>query len=140
MKKEIKTAVNKLRLKNTLGVEEDLATYVDGVSGVWIPPQDGTELTKWYGFNDCHQRIVEASLILGIDDLFAGGHLEWEKKIRGIWYTVPERLQENLEKGRDPDVLVNGSIGFQQSLISAGWHYKYLQPVESKRLKQYALG
>ena len=133
MKKELKTAANKMRLNNELGIEEDLATYVDGLSGVWIPPREGAELTKWSSYENGDLRVTDACLVLGIPNLVGGPPYD-RGKIRGIWYRVPERLQISLEQGEDPDILLNGSIGFQQSLLRAGWHYKYLQPSESKKL------
>lgn len=133
MQKEIKTAVNRMQLVNTLGIEEHLVTYVDGVSGLWIPPSEGALLTRWCAYEDCDLRITEACLILNLPSLLKGDFQE-RKKIQGIWYTIPDRLQIDLEQGNDPDILLNGSIGFHQSLAGSGWRYNSLRPTESKTL------
>jgi hypothetical protein len=111
--KHIKTAIYKMQ-RNAIDIDEDLATYVDGFTGLWIPPAEGTEVFRWVPAHYSDMRVGEACRILSIPRLGIGER----DNVQALWYPITDQLNIDLCKGKDPDIPTEGSEGFRQSLIS----------------------
>jgi hypothetical protein len=128
-----------------LSIDENFAAYVDGLTGLWIPPASGTEVTRWISPHVMDPRVDEACRILGIEDL--GNYPE---VVRSLWYPVTDELNKVLSEGGDPDFVPQGGPlapdpplpprtsgptgGLQQALIDKGWRYKKPDTIDHQRL------
>ena len=124
-KLEIREAVNSIE-QTGVGIDERFAAYVDGITGLWIPPSTGTEETKWFSPHVMDPRVNEACRILGTNDL--GNHPEL---VSTLGYPVTDELRKKLWEGSDPDF---NSPGFHQSLMDKGWKHKNPDAIDHKRL------
>ncbi len=112
---KIKNSIIKMQTAG-VNIEESLQTYLAGYPiGIRIPPErigpkprDGLGVTKLSTWNNTYVTVNESIWIL------ENAGISPEKRDRGIWYPIPDDLEDEMLNGKNPG-------RFLSAIREAGW-------------------
>jgi hypothetical protein len=115
------------RRERKINLDAYSETFVEGLTGIWVPPAETTEFASFSTTADAwDEQVMESCMLLDRPIIELG------EEVARICYPIPEELRDCLEGDNDPDIGENR--GFVRYLLQAGWRRVFPDQLKLKSL------